>query len=149
MVVLNARKLVQWTLLLALLVGAGYGIWWLQSDVQSVFGWEDGPVSTWDIVTVEYKGTHPQTGKVVELYRFDPATIVVGAGERVRLNIYGLHGERHPFVIEGLSIKDEVVKGEVTTVEFVAKEKGTYRLLCLTHADHNSAGPMVAYIVVQ
>jgi plastocyanin len=48
-----------------------------------------------------------------------------------------------------LPVRGEVKKGEVTTVEFKATEKGTYKIVCLTHSDHSNEGPMVAYLMVQ
>ncbi|XEC93593.1 cupredoxin domain-containing protein [Paenibacillus tarimensis] len=100
------------------------------------------------LVTGEYKTT-TKDGKEFEVYRWDPGTIVVKQGEQIQLNITGVNGLSHPFVIEGLNIKGEVQKGETTIVRFTAKQPGTYPIICLTHTDINQGGPMVGYITVQ
>jgi heme/copper-type cytochrome/quinol oxidase subunit 2 len=72
----------------------------------------------------------------------------VTKGTPVELQITGISGDRHPFEIEGLGIKGEVLKGKTTVVRFTPKEAGTYAIRCLTHADMRSGGPMVGYIFV-
>lgn len=99
------------------------------------------------LVTGEFKTTTAD-GKELEAYRWDPGTIVVRKGESVELNITGVNGASHPFVIEGLGVRGEVTKGNTTTVRFKVDKKGTYPIRCLTHADIHSNGPMVGYIVV-
>jgi plastocyanin len=99
------------------------------------------------MVTGEFK-TKTTDGKEIEAYRWDPGTINVEKGENIKLSIYGVNGESHPFIIEGLNIKGEVKKGKVTEVSFTATTEGTYRIICLTHPDIASNGPMVGYIVV-
>lgn len=100
------------------------------------------------LVTGEYK-THTNDGKELEVYRWDPGTIIVNKGEAIELHINGVNGNSHPFVVEGLGIRDEVTKGKTTIVRFTAEKAGTYPILCLTHTEMNHGGPMVGYIVVQ
>ncbi len=100
------------------------------------------------MVTGEFKSTSKE-GQKIEAYRWDPGTIVVQQGENIQLRIYGVNGESHPFLIEGLNIKGEVTQGKETIVNFTAKERGTYRIICLTHTDVAHEGPMIGYIVVQ
>lgn len=100
------------------------------------------------LVTGEYK-THTNDGKELEVYRWDPGTIIVNKGEPIELHINGVNGNSHPFVVEGLGIRDEVTKGKTTIVRFTAEKAGTYPILCLTHTEMNHGGPMVGYIVVQ
>lgn len=100
------------------------------------------------MVTGEFKATTPE-GETIEAYRWDPGTIPVQKGENVKLSIYGVNGESHPFIIEGLDIKGEVRKGEETIVSFKAEKEGIYRIICLTHPDIAHNGPMIGYIVVQ
>ncbi|TDF94199.1 hypothetical protein E1757_24665 [Paenibacillus piri] len=102
---------------------------------------------TISIVTTEFKSTGPD-GKPIEVYRWDPGTIHVKPGELIHLSIFGVNGASHPFVIEGLNIKDEVKKGKETIVTFKAEKTGTYRIICQTHPDLAHNGPMVGYIVV-
>jgi plastocyanin len=99
------------------------------------------------MVTGEFKSA-TSDGKTIETYRWDPGTIVVHKGEKVRLSIYGVNGESHPFLIEGLNISGEVKKGKETIVSFTPEQEGTYRLICMTHADIPHGGPMIGYIVV-
>ncbi|MBD2864303.1 cupredoxin domain-containing protein [Paenibacillus sp. IB182363] len=99
------------------------------------------------LVTGEFKSTTPD-GKEIEAYRWDPGTVVVHKGDKVKLSIYGVNGASHPFIIEGLGIKGEVKKGEETVVTFKADKEGTYRIICLTHPDIAHNGPMIGYIIV-
>ena len=99
------------------------------------------------MVTGEFK-TVTKDGKEIETYRWDPGTVFVNKGETVKLRISGINGDSHPFVIEGLNIKGEVKKGEVTEVQFTAEKEGIYRLICMLHPDTENSGPMIGYIVV-
>lgn len=99
------------------------------------------------MVVGEFKST-TKDGKTIESYRWDSGTIPVQKGERIKLSIYGVNGESHPFLIEGLNISGEVQKGKETVVHFTANQEGTYRLICMTHADIAHNGPMIGYIVV-
>lgn len=99
------------------------------------------------MVTGEFKSTTAE-GKTIEAYRWDPGTVVVQKGERIKLSIYGVNGQSHPFLIEGLNISGEVKKGKETVVHFTADQEGTYRIICLTHTDIAHSGPMIGYIVV-
>jgi len=148
MVVIHGRKLLQGLLLAVLAAVGGYWIWTLQPAAVPVVAVE-AQVKTFDVMAVEFEGKDSSTGQEREVYRWDPGTIVVRQGDRVRLNLHGLNGDKHPFLIEGLNVQGELSRGEVQTVEFVAKEKGVYRLVCLVHTDAENEGPMVGYIVVQ
>ena len=99
------------------------------------------------MVVGEFKSTTAD-GKTIEAYRWDPGTVVVQKGERINLSIYGVNGQSHPFLIEGLNISGEVKKGKETVVHFTANQEGTYRIICMTHADIAHGGPMIGYIVV-
>lgn len=99
------------------------------------------------LVTAEFK-TKTDDGKEIEAYRWDPGTVYVEKDEKVLLRIYGINGHEHPFIIEGTDIEGVVKKGQETTVELQFKEEGVYRLVCLTHPDIGSNGPMIANIVV-
>ncbi|MGO4268765.1 cupredoxin domain-containing protein [Paenibacillus sp. TAF58] len=99
------------------------------------------------MVVGEFKTTTAD-GKTIEAYRWDPGTVVVQKGERIKLSIYGVNGQSHPFLIEGLNISGEVKKGKETVVHFTADKEGTYRIICLTHTDIAHSGPMIGYIVV-
>lgn len=99
------------------------------------------------LVTGEFK-TVTDSGKELEAYRWDPGVIFLDKGEKVNLKILGINGKEHPFFIEGTNIKGTVKKGEETMVPLEFQKEGTYRLICTSHPDKNSNGPMIAYIVV-
>lgn len=99
------------------------------------------------MVIGEFKSTMDD-GTVIESYRWDPGTISLAKGEKVNLYIRGINGDKHPFYIEGTSIRGIVTKGSEVKVPLQFDKVGTYRLICEAHADKNHDGPMIAYIVV-
>lgn len=99
------------------------------------------------LVTGEFEATTKE-GKEIEAYRFDPGTIFLQEGEKVKLRILGINGANHPFIIEGTNISGKILQGEETELDLQFQKKGVYRLVCLTHHDTDSNGPMTAYIVV-
>ncbi|WP_127534724.1 cupredoxin domain-containing protein [Paenibacillus kobensis] len=120
-------------------------VWRLNSDKPA-----SAPVTetqVFQFVTGEFETTD-RAGKMLEAYQWSPGSIYVTKGTPVELQITGISGDRHPFEIEGLGIKGEVLKGKTTVVRFTPKEAGTYAIRCLTHADMRSGGPMVGYIFV-
>jgi heme/copper-type cytochrome/quinol oxidase subunit 2 len=132
---------------LGLMIGLGY----FYINAQTSQSVEGQPVQETQervihMVTGEFKTQ--KDGKEIEAYRWDPGTIIVNKGEKVTLRIYGVNGDRHPFIIEGLNIKDEVTKGNETVISFTPEKKGIYRIICLTHPDIENNGPMIGYIVV-
>lgn len=144
-IVLKRRSIMLFTLILATI--AASSIWLLLSkDTISTVA-QTEQLREIHLVTTEFK-TKTEDGKEIEAYRWDPGTIYVGKDEKVLLRLYGINGHEHPFIIEGTDIKGVVKKGEETTVELQLKEEGVYRLVCLTHPDMGSNGPMVANIVV-
>lgn len=129
-----------------LILATAYAIYIRQEQSVSVAGAAAGE-RTIHFVTGEFKATLPD-GKVFEAYRWDPGTVFVRKGEKVKLSLSGVNGASHPFMIEGLGIKGEVKQGEETVVSFKADKPGIYRLICLTHPDRAQSGPMIGYIVV-
>jgi heme/copper-type cytochrome/quinol oxidase subunit 2 len=122
---------------------------WLASNPSEItaFNQQKNTVRDIHIVTGEFYGKNA-VGKEIEAYRWDSGTIIVQKGERVRLNILGISGKEHPFIIEGTNIKGTVKQGEETIVPIQFDEEGVYRLICLTHPDKLHNGPMIAYIIV-
>jgi plastocyanin len=100
------------------------------------------------MVTVEFK-SNMTNGKEIAVYRWDPGTISLKKGEKVRLFINGVNGEEHPFYIEGTKIKGTVKKGKETIVHLRFEKAGTYRLICELHSDSAHNGPMIADIIVE
>ncbi|EKN65813.1 hypothetical protein BABA_18662 [Neobacillus bataviensis LMG 21833] len=140
------------TLLFFLAVGiviASISAWFLlKAGDATVFNQQsDKEIREIHMVTGEFKAT-TKDGKVLEAYRWDPGTVTIEKGEKVRLLISGINGEKHPFYIEGTKIKGTVKKGEETIVPLQFDKEGTYRLICEVHSDRSNNGPMIAYIVV-
>lgn len=133
---------------LALLLFIGGGAAWYGMDIQTkpTGGLPDGE-RVIHMVTGEFKSTTAE-GQTLESYRWDPGTIFIEKGERIKLVLYGVNGESHPFYIEGTDIRGEVKKGKETVVHFQSEKEGTYRLICLTHPDKDHNGPMIGYLVV-
>jgi len=142
--VVDRRKL----RLAGVLVLAAVLVWsvrlWMRAE--PAMGTPDNP-RVIHMVTVEYAARLPD-GKEIEVYRWDPGTIFVKEGETVELRILGVNGDRHPFRIEGLDVRGEVVKGRETVVTFRADKEGIYRIICPVHADLAHGGPMIGYLVV-
>jgi plastocyanin len=119
----------------------------LKQDATPAIGQQNETIREIHLVTGEFKAS-TEDGKEIEAYRWDPGTIFVEKGEKVRLKILGVNGKEHPFIIEGTDIKGIVKKGEETVVPLEFNKEGTYRLICLTHPSAVNSGPMIAYIVV-
>lgn len=62
-------------------------------------------------------------------FDFTPATITVSEGDRVKLTITS-EDVTHGFAIDELGIKEDIVAGKPTVVEFTASKKGTFRFYC-------------------
>lgn len=98
------------------------------------------------LFAVEYQSQI--NGKKQEVYRFDPGTIVVQQGERIRLHLHGFHGKEHSFSLPAWNIHGKIQKGKVTTITFPANKLGTFELICHNHATKDTHGPMVSYITI-
>jgi plastocyanin len=117
------------------------------TDATPAIGGQNDQIREIHLVTGEFKSS-TDDGKEIEAYRWDPGTIFLDKGEKVRLKILGVNGKEHPFIIEGTEIKGVVKKSEETVVPLKFEKEGTYRLICLTHPSAEQKGPMIAYIVV-
>ena len=141
--IIRKRQIQLFIVLVALVVLAGVYLSWDQS--RAVSGQASEPRII-HLVTGEYKTTF--NGKELEVYRWDPGTIAINKGETVELHISGVNGSSHPFVVEELGIRGDVLKGKTTVVRFTANKEGIFPIICLTHTDLHNGGPMVGYIVV-
>jgi len=80
-------------------------------------------------------------------FKFNPATITVKKGEKVRLT-FKSEGGLHDFVIDELNVQTKMIDtGLSDTVEFVADEAGTYEYYCSV-GNHKQMG-MVGKLIVQ
>ena len=62
-------------------------------------------------------------------WSFDPDTIRVKQGDKVRLEITSTD-VKHGFAIEDYNINEQLLPGQITVVEFVADKPGTFRFYC-------------------
>ncbi|OMF30839.1 hypothetical protein BK133_16290 [Paenibacillus sp. FSL H8-0548] len=143
--IVSKRQIQLFILVAALIVLTGVYLSWNQSREVNAQPREARIIQ---LVTGEYT-MQTADGKEMDIYRWDPGTIIVNKGELIELQINGVNGNSHPFVVEGLGIEGEVTKGKITVVRFTADKAGTYPIQCLTHTDMRHGGPMVGYIVVQ
>ncbi|MCQ6276177.1 cupredoxin domain-containing protein [Bacillus sp. V3B] len=143
------KRFVLFSFILIILLASAGGWFLINQESEVVFGQIDNDKKAREIhlVTGEFSSRLPD-GTKIEGYRWDPGTIFVQAGEKINLNILGINGKEHPFVIENTNIKGIVNKGKETVIPLQFNKEGVYRLICLTHADKESEGPMIAYIVV-
>ena len=93
----------------------------------------------------------PSTPRAFEMiasrFSFEPETLQVTEGERVRLTLRSTDTE-HGFSIKKLNVKVAVPKtGEPVTVEFVAGKAGTYEFKCSEYCG-SGHGRMKGRIVV-
>lgn len=144
-VILSRKKIQFYTIMAVVVILAGAYIGWQQT--KPALAPANDSTQVIQLVTGEFTAT--LDGKKLESYRFDPGTVVVNKGQPVELRISGINGQSHLFVIEGLGISGEVHKGKTTIVKFTPKEAGVYSIICQTHSEPNSSGPMVGYLVVQ
>jgi cytochrome c oxidase subunit 2 len=62
-------------------------------------------------------------------YRFEPATITVRKGERVRFEVTALD-TTHGIEIKEFGVKRELKKGQMEVIEFTPDHSGTFPIKC-------------------
>ncbi|MFB9277720.1 cupredoxin domain-containing protein [Cohnella cellulosilytica] len=147
-VILNRKKIQLYAIIAALVILAGAYIGWQQSKPAIAPAGDETAKQILYLTTGEFTA-QGDNGKKLETYLFYPGTVVAKKGVPVELRITGINGQSHPFVIEGFDIKGTISKGKTTVVNFTPKEAGIYTIVCQTHSDPKSGGPMVGYLVVQ
>lgn len=60
-------------------------------------------------------------------------TMVVNQGDTVTIDVFGIHGDSHPAVIEGYDVTFEARRGEYSQVTFTADEPGIFNIFCVPH----------------
>lgn len=141
------KRQILFVVIILFIVAITTAIWIVDRSNTQMAATAGGTAREIHLVTGEFK-TVTDSGKELEAYRWDPGVILLNKGEKVNLKILGINGKEHPFFIEGTDIKGIVKKGEETIIPLEFHKEGTYRLICSTHVDKNSNGPMIAYIVV-
>ncbi|WP_173918356.1 hypothetical protein [Halobacillus sp. Marseille-Q1614] len=147
-VIFSGKKLI-FSLSAIILIAGGLlaGSSFFQDSIPVFTGGEKNGVRPIQIVTGEFKA-ETQDGKTIETYRFDPGTIFVKGDELLQVSIFGVNGKEHPFIIEGIDKAGVVKQGSETVFDLQFDKPGIYRLICTTHKDFHSNGPMVAYFIV-
>jgi cytochrome c oxidase subunit 2 len=86
-------------------------------------------------LTVAGLAQEPATSQVHEIkmtakkYQFDPNTLTVKKGEKVRLVITALDRD-HGFKLEAFEINQKLKKRDPATIEFTADKAGTFPFQC-------------------
>lgn len=65
----------------------------------------------------------------VKQWIFQPSTVTVSQGDRVKLNIKSLD-VTHGFALPDFGVSKRLEPGKTTSVEFVADKKGTFTFFC-------------------
>lgn len=119
---------------------------YMGANTKATFQKTSSSPKEYHLFTVEY--TTKMHGKEVEVYRWDPSSLIVRKGESVQLHIHGLHGTSHTFSLPDFQLQGRVQKGQTTTVTFTPQKTGTFPLICHEHRTRAQKGPMIAYITV-
>ena len=98
-------------------------------------------------VTVEVSdiGSADGTGEVKEFtmtakqWEFNPSTITVNKGDRVKLSITSVD-VTHGFTISEFGVNSRLNPGETTDVEFVADKSGTFSFFCSVQCGEGHLG---------
>ncbi|SFS54299.1 cupredoxin domain-containing protein [Marininema halotolerans] len=101
---------------------------------------------TFHLITTEY--ATKVNGKKLEVYRWNPDTIIVHKGDQVKLILHGIHGKEHHWTLKDFNLAGTIQKGKTSEVSFHANKVGTFPLVCHDHNTPSSNGPMTAYITV-
>ena len=72
-------------------------------------------------------------------WEFEPSTITVKEGDKVKLNIKSIEGT-HGFAISEFGINENLRPGETVTVEFIADKKGEYIFFCSVYCGEGHSG---------
>ena len=73
-------------------------------------------------------------------FQFDPATITVAEGDRVRLRLHSIDRD-HAFAIKAFRVKALIPRGgEAITVEFMADRAGSFDFTCAEYCGTGHGG---------
>ena len=71
---------------------------------------------------------------VIQNYRYNPESINVNFGDRVRINIKNNDGVTHGISLPVFGVQEFVRPGQTTTIQFTANQRGNPETFCST--DH-------------
>lgn len=81
-------------------------------------------------------------------FSFNPQTVTIQSGEKVRLTFRNVGSAPHDWTIEGLGLKTKVIGGGAQdSLEFTAPARGIYNVYCSVPG-HREAG-MVGQLVIE
>jgi nitrosocyanin len=81
-------------------------------------------------------------------FKFDPATLTVKKGDKVKITFKNNSGGMHDFVIDELNVKSKVIaSGAQEVIEFTADKTGTFEYYCSV-GNHRQMG-MKGNLVVE
>src|SRR5688500_4108616 len=91
----------------------------------------------------QVKSGDGETGKTIDViasrFQFEPATITVVQGDRVRLRLYSAD-RSHGLAIKAFRLKAPIPEsGAAVTVEFVADRTGTFDITCSEYCGRGHA----------
>ena len=85
---------------------------------------------------------------IASKFKFEPATITVAQGDRVRLRLHSAD-RTHAFAIKALRVKTLIPSGgEAVTVEFVADRAGSFDFTCAEYCGTGHARMKGRLVVV-
>lgn len=85
---------------------------------------------------------------IASRFQFEPATITVAQGDRVRLRLHSAD-RTHAFAIKALRVKTLIPSGgEAVTVEFVADRAGSFDFTCAEYCGTGHARMKGRLVVV-
>ena len=81
------------------------------------------------LLRAEEKSSVNEIKMTAKKYEFTPAEIRVKEGDTVKLTVTALDRD-HGIEIKQFKVKQKLRKGEPTSVEFIASQKGTFEFHC-------------------
>lgn len=109
-------------------------------------------VETTPLPDAKFGGEEPIKVKEIAVsgteFSFNPQTVTVKSGEKVRLTFRNIGNAPHDWTIEGLGLKTKVIgSGAQDSLEFTAPARGTYNVYCSVPG-HREAG-MVGKLIIE
>lgn len=136
---MERESVIKAILILVVVVVAGFGVIKIQSSFTGETVRESTPEKT---ETTDWAGKGQAKEIVVKgtEYEFNPPTLTVDKGEKMKVIFKNIGSTGHNFVIDELGVSTGTVSpGSTETVEFTASKTGTFDFYC-SLPGHRSAG---------
>lgn len=98
-------------------------------SIVAISGCTQGTQTTAPTQTIQPTSEVKEFDMTARQWAFEPSTITVNEGDKVRLNIKNLD-VAHGFSIFEFGVNERLTPGKTTIVEFVADKKGEYTFFC-------------------